>query len=96
MVTDARTYIRANIQTDHFPLVISARIKLGAKSLPPAKAFRANFRLAPEGAAEAYARAMSSRFPRGWTREGAVDELWDRYSQAAQEEAERHFPKPPL
>eukprot|EP00969_Alexandrium_andersonii_P136033 6018957-Alexandrium_andersonii.AAC.1 len=46
----------ANVQTDHFPLVVSLVLKLGASGPKPDRPFRAGPAMAPPGAAEAYAR----------------------------------------
>eukprot|EP00969_Alexandrium_andersonii_P147628 6527631-Alexandrium_andersonii.AAC.1 len=91
IIVDVRSYMTANVQTDHFPLVVSLSVKLGAPAQRKTGIFRAKPRFCEPGAPEKYAAAVQEGLAADWQATGTVQSSWDLFRSTAQALAEQCF-----
>ena len=90
--TDVYSQPRANLDSDHFPLVVCMRVKLGAKS-KPAKYARWDFANASQESIAAMNREIEERLDRTNLQGGGLSQVWEQLSNTYAKAIEHHVPK---
>ena len=90
--TDMYRQPRANLDSDHFPLVVCTRVKLGAKS-KSAKNARWDFANASQESIAAMNREIEERLDRTNLQGGGVSQVWEQLSNTYIKAIEYHVPK---